>query len=233
VADAFGRIRSVAPSADSLRTLLLQRADAVEKSIRAGFAGLARRFGTAIVAGTAFAAEKTLGDGWELRNRAYVFGKDGALLCTQDKVFLTEFERNVLGLSPGALQDARPFRICHSTVALTICRDTFHEEWEEAFRGVNLWIDLKANGTPFTEEERAGFGKALAARLPGARVRYGVTACLVGRFLDLSWEGESSILEWRNGNVHVLAASRSAGEPQIMIAELPINRAVVRSPAWR
>jgi predicted amidohydrolase len=220
--EALGRIRSAAHGIDSLRDVFLQRAGAVDSALRASFGDLALRYGVAIVAGTAFAAETSPDGVRELRNRAYVFGRNGALLCTQDKVFLTEFERDLLGMSPGALEAARPFRIGGATVALTICRDTFHAEWERIFRGADIWIDIKANGVPFTQEQKESFGRALSSRLPGAEVRYGITACLVGKFLDFTWEGESAAVECVGGVVSILGKARSAQEPQSIMIELSL-----------
>jgi predicted amidohydrolase len=192
------------------------------------FGSRARQYGVAIVAGTAFArvaGEGTDTDGGaggtvELRNRAFVFGRDGRLAYTQDKVYLTEFETDVVGLSPGRVVEAAPFTIAGTRIGLTLCRDTFFDAWEERFRGLDLWIDIKANGVPFTEEERVGFAKALPARLPGAGVRHGITACLVGRYLNLAWEGESSVIECMHGAVRVLASASNAREREILRAEI-------------
>ena len=35
------------------------------------------------------------------------------------------------------------------------------EEWEGLFRGLDLWIDIKGSGVPYTEEARLDFQKAL------------------------------------------------------------------------
>lgn len=215
VASGLARIAAAHGRIGSLRQVFLEQAGVVQDLVEEVFGGLARRHGVAIVAGTAFARV-----GGELRNRAFVFGRDGTLVYTQDKVYLTEFEIDVVGLSPGLVVDAAPFTAAGARIGLTLCRDTFFEAWEERLRGVDLWIDIKANGVPFTAEEREGFAAALPARLPGAGVRNGITACLVGRFLDLAWEGESSVIESIDGEVRVRASASSAREQEILRAEI-------------
>ena len=228
VADGLARLSAADRKIGSLRQVFLEQASMVQDLVREVFGGLARQYGAAIVAGTAFArvaGEGTDTDGGaggtvELRNRAFVFSPDGRLAYTQDKVYLSEFETAVIGLSPGSVDEAAPFAVSGTRVGLTLCRDTFFGEWEQRFRGLDLWIDMKANGVPFTAEEREGFAKALPARLPGAGVRHGITACLVGRYLDLAWEGESSVIECMHGAVRVLASASSAREPEILRAEI-------------
>jgi predicted amidohydrolase len=224
VADGLARLSAANGHVGSLRQIFLEQAAMVRDLVCEVFGGLARQYGVAIVAGTAFA--RVAGDGTdtdrtvELRNRAFVFAPDGRLAYTQDKVYLTEFETDVVGLSPGRLVEAAPFTIAGARIGLTLCRDTFFDAWEERFRGLDLWIDIKANGVPFTAEEREGFAKALPARLPGAGVRHGITACLVGRFLNLAWEGESSVIECAGGIVMVQVSASSARDSEILRAEV-------------
>jgi predicted amidohydrolase len=224
VASGLGRIAAANGRIGSLRQVFLEQAGVVQDLVEEVFGGLARRHGVAIVAGTAFARAAGVGNGTvgtvDLRNRAFVFARDGTLVYTQDKVYLTEFETDVVGLSPGLVVEAAPFTAAGARIGLTLCRDTFFDAWEARLRGVDLWIDIKANGVPFTAEEREGFAAALPARLPGAGVRHGITACLVGRFLDLAWEGESSVIECIDDVVRVRASASSARAQEILRAEI-------------
>jgi predicted amidohydrolase len=169
-----------------------------------------------VLAGTRFARAR---DG-SLRNRVVVYGPDGRVAYTQDKVYLTEFERDVLGLEAAPLGAARGFRIHGYQIGVTICRDTFFEEWEELFEGFDLWIDVKANGVPFTAEERARFLRALPARLAPAHVRYGMTVCLTGGLLDLLWEGESSWIRTDGKGIEFLDRADSPRESELIVAEI-------------
>ena len=221
IQDAIARIRAADPRVGSIRDFLLLVACESETRVAGIFGGLARRYGIAIVAGTTFARAAAADGRDELRNRAFLFDGEGTLIRVQDKVWLSEFETGVLGISPGRPDRVTPIRIGDALVGVTICRDTFSPEWESVFRGADLWIDLKANGAPFTEEERRGFARALPARLPGAGVRCGVTACLVGSFLDLAWEGESSVIQLEGGAVETIARSPSASAAGVLLFDLP------------
>ena len=152
------------PLAHDLGELFLLNSALAESSLRELFGGLARRHGVAIGAGTWFAPAQANGRA-VLVDRAVIFDSSGAQLYTQDKVFLTPFEEGILGLRPGRLSDARPFLLKGRRLALTICRDTYSEEWDGRLAGAELWVDLKANGEPFTQAVR-GELPARPARTP-------------------------------------------------------------------
>jgi len=220
IEEALRRIEAREPLVGGLRELFLLNAGLAEAAARELFGGLARRHRVALGAGTLFAAER--GDrGTRLVNRALVFGRDGKLLHAQDKVLLTEFELEALGLEAGSLDRARPFLLEGRRIGLTICRDTYLEEWELLLAGCDLWVDLKGSGQPFTEQARERFRRALPARLASSGVRYGLTVCLTGRLCGLIWEGESFLVVL-NGDGQVRTAVRAAspaGE-EILLLEL-------------
>ncbi len=182
------------------------------------FGEIAREQRAWVVAGTWFAPDGAGG----LRNRALVMSPDGAVAYTQDKVFLTEIEEQMLRMSPGSVQAAHGVSIRGRDVRLTICRDTFERDWEAQHRGADLWIDIKANGAAFTGEERASFARALPARLAPARVSYGLTVCLTGSLLEFLWEGESSFIRADPaGGTVTLQAARSAAASEVMVVRVP------------
>jgi predicted amidohydrolase len=176
----------------------------------------------AILAGSYFAWSAREGQ-VRLTNRAVVFGPDGSRIYEQDKVYLTPFEEELLGLSPGSVSDGRPFAIAKARVGLTICRDTFFSAWERRLSASDLWVDIKANGTPFTEEERRRFEKALPARIRSGQVPYGLTVCLTGQLLDLLWEGVSSLVGREPaGEVVTRQIAASPRTEEILFLAVPI-----------
>ncbi len=223
--EGWQALRREEPLAGSLRGLLLLNSGFTERVVREVFGGLARRYGVAILAGSYFAAEEVTpvgrAGGVELRNRAWLFGPDGEPLYRQDKVFLTEFETDLLGLSPGSLAGPFGFTLQGRQVGLTLCRDTFHPEWEAIYRSFDLWLDIKANGTAYTPEEAESFRRALPARLVPARVPFGLTTCLTGRFLDLFWEGPSSLERVEGGEVRTVRSACSPRGGEILPIVLP------------
>ena len=153
---------------------------------------LAREYECYIIPGTYFVYEPETKD---LVNRMIVIDPDGGVIYSQDKVYCTPFEEEYCGIEGGEVSDAQPFTIEGQEVAVTICRDTFFSEWEDQFGQVDLWIDIKANGTQFTEEEEERFTRAVPERVEESGSRYGLTLCLTGEAFNLFWEGESSLVD--------------------------------------
>ena len=191
--EAFSAIQRKDPSMDSIQELFLQQSRQVEEIMDRIWGSLAEKHSVFIIAGTWLA--KT---GDQLRNRMAMYGPSGKLFYSQDKVFLTDFELDILNLSPGHIEAAKPVSINGYLVGTTICRDTFFPEWNKVFSGVDTWIDIKANGASYTKEEEVRFFDALPARIEESGVPKGLTVCLTGEFLDFFWEGKSFTVAYDN-----------------------------------
>lgn len=175
----------------------------------------ARRTGMAVLAGTYFAA-----DGGGLVNRAVLYAPDGTAAYIQDKLRLTPFEKQIIGLEPGSAADAELIELDGFQVGLSICRDTFFDDLRTLMKEADIWIDLKANGQAFDRENALLFRRALPARQSEYRFPWGITVCLNGSFLDLFWEGPSevsSFSERREQVVTVEKAERHDDEELIVI----------------
>lgn len=186
--DALVEVLTVEPELGGIVDLFIKPEAWIE--YQRGWSALAKKYGTTIVAGSCFVPEE---DG-RLRNRSFVFGPDGRLVYSQDKVYLTDFETQIVGLVPGQIEDVDFFKVDGRDIALTICRDTYLREWEQKHSGAFLWVDIKANGETYNADQRRNFLKALPMRLAGSDVNLGMTVCAVGSYLDLFWEGESSAI---------------------------------------
>lgn len=123
----------------------------------------------------------------QLYNTALLYSPQGECVLTQRKCYLGDPEIRY-GISPGSLEDVKGFTIEDINMALTICRDTYHKEWDNHFQAAALWIDIKANELPYSEEYYAG---ALPSRLPQSPIDYGLTVSLVGSMLDYTFQGLS------------------------------------------
>ncbi|MFW5745854.1 MAG: carbon-nitrogen hydrolase family protein [Spirochaetota bacterium] len=187
-----------APAAPATpRRVLLEQADWIAEQTLAMWSAIADRHDVVVVAGTLFApagdgrfATATRSD-TELRNRLLVFDPDGELVYTQDKVYLTPVEADVLGLEPGRLADAAPVVVDGVEIGFTICRDTFFDSWAARLGGVDLWIDLRANGEPYSEEVYRRFLGTLPERVATTDASAGLNASLTGEFLGHVWAGPS------------------------------------------
>lgn len=221
--EGLQRIRAREPMVRSFRDLFLLNSGLARRTMEQIFGPLAERHGVSILAGSYFAWDNREGE-VRLVNRAVLFGVDGRVAYSQDKVFLTPFEGELLGVAAGRLEDVAPFPLAGHRVGVTICRDTFFGQWQERLAGSLLWIDIKANGERFTAEERERFLRALPARIAEGPVPYGLTVCLVGGLLDMLWEGESSLVrgDARGGFEFLARAADPAGE-QVLLLEIPVD----------
>ncbi len=170
--------------APSLGDLLVAKAPGLLEESLGRWSKLAAEYEIALVPGTFFVPV----DG-ELRNRLYLIDADGTKHYYQDKVFLTPEEDTLLDLSPGRVADASTVNLGDVSLAITVCRDSYFSEWDEILGDADLWIDLRANGEPYTPEVRRRFGGTLPERVDSTEANGGVSATLTGGFLDLVWEG--------------------------------------------
>lgn len=173
--------------------LLLRELQGVTESYRQGWSRLAKRYNTVLVAGT-----RLHPTGAGPANRVEVWGGGGELLYRQDKIFLTPFEGE-WGFAPGKRGEIASFTIRDHRIVLTICRDAYYRFWEKIHAGADLWLDLKANGALYDQEQQASFLRALPARLAPAGVPRGLTVCAVGSWGPFFWEGRSFVTVLQDG----------------------------------
>lgn len=190
-ADAIADLSGLIAAGGGLPQFLRQAVRGSAGELRRLWSEIAGRYDTWIVAGTAFVVAV---DG-SVRNRAWVFAPDGTLAYRQDKVFLTPFEREEAGLSPGRVAAAETFEIDGRTYGLTICRDTYFDAWEAALRDVDVWIDIRANGEPYDQSVRRRFDGALPERVANVAASAGLSTSLNGEFLDLLWQGPAFVVD--------------------------------------
>ena len=214
--DGLSRIRARDPLINGFRDLFLVNSGLAQRAMDEVFASLARRHEVAIIPGTYFAWGERQKEVM-LFNRVVVYDPTGRIAYSQDKVFLTPFEEQLVGISPGLLEGAEPIVLQGRRIGITICRDTFFSDWLQVHSGVDLWIDIKANGALFTQEERQRFLRAVPARIEEGDIPYGLTVCLTGSLLDMIWEGESSLARKDPGReIRFVEKAASASEEEIL-----------------
>jgi predicted amidohydrolase len=174
-----------------LRRLVRRRAARYGPRINEVWSSVAAEYGVWIVAGSGFVPAS----GGGVYNRAWVFDSTGEVAYYQDKVYLTHFERANLGVVPGSVGDADIFAVDGIDLALTICRDSYFDAWEGEFSLADAWIDVRANGEPYSPAVRERFETALPERVAETPVPLGLSTSLNGRFLDLLWQGPAFVVD--------------------------------------
>jgi len=208
--------------------LLHGLAPATEAWMHETFAAIARRHRATVVAGSYLRAR-----GRGIANASPTFGPDGRALALTDKVnlvlYLEDARGGGLGLAPGRPEDVPLLDTPWGRLATLVCYDGFREPHTRGERfvpmvpvvdaaGADVIANPAANPWPWNlgwihaepgerllradQWRREGLPASLASC---RHVRWGVTAHLVARVLDLRFEGVSEILE-RRGDAAVAIA---------------------------
>lgn len=209
-----------------------------ERFWRGVFGPMARRYGAYIVAGS----HLRLGPGGDLTNASFCFGPDGRLLSTTDKINLVpgmeDRAPKALGLARGDAERLPIVDTPFGRLCTLICYDGFREPHTSLERfvamgprlaargGVAVVANPAANPWPwkepwkFAEPGETGSREEQWQRegLPGSLAdmpfaRWGITAHLVGRVLDLRFDGQSEIVERTASGVRRLARAEHPDRP--------------------
>ena len=228
--------------------VILALAPAADRWMRDTFAAIARRHRATVVAGSHLRARP---DG-SIANSSYTFDPEGRLVATTDKVNLVPFledRRGGLGLAGGDAAEVPVVDCGWGRLATLICYDGFTEPHTQGERftpvapvvdaaGADVIANPAANPWPWRlgwihaepgehllrcdQWRREGLPASLAAL---RHARWGVTAHLVARVLDLRFEGTSEILRRDGDAVTTLARADHHDRGGHLAAVIPAPRA--------
>jgi Carbon-nitrogen hydrolase len=144
-----------------------------------------------------------LPDGPGVYNTAFLWGPDGKLIGTTDKVFLTESERTTLDLTSGDLQAVRAFDTEIGKVGIAISLDAFTPEYLRVLdgQGTRIVIQHDANDTLWAApcktwdwQPQEWLNSVLGSvQDEYANLYVNVCPMQVGNFFDISFDGQSTI----------------------------------------
>jgi len=138
-------------------------------------------------------------------NTAFVFNPSGNLIFQQDKVFLTQMEKD-LGISSGKISGVSTFSIEGKEIGIAISLDAFSPQYVARLERAEVVIQPDANPVKWNSflengrwqpEEWMESAYYIAQRL--GTVRYVVNPMMVGSLLDIRFEGQSSITKKAEG----------------------------------
>jgi hypothetical protein len=136
-------------------------------------------------------------------NTGFLWGPDGSLLGTTDKVFLTESEQATLDLTPGELAEVHPFDTSIGKIGIAISLDAFTPAYLRHLdeQGTRILLQNDANdgiwaGPSQTHEWQPqewlnSVLGSVQAEYPN--LMFNVCPMQVGNFFDLTFDGQSSI----------------------------------------
>ena len=149
------------------------------------------------------ASKVYLPDGSGVYNTAFLWGPDGSLVGTTDKVFLTESERTILDLTPGDLASVRAFDTEMGKVGIAISLDAFTPQYLRVLdgQGTRIIIQNDANDTPWAapcktwEWQPQEWLNSVLGSLQDEYPNLYINVCpmQVGNFFDISFDGQSTI----------------------------------------
>lgn len=144
-----------------------------------------------------------LPDGPGVYNTAFLWGPEGGLIGTTDKVFLTESERNILDLTPGDLSAVRAFDTALGKVGIAISLDAFTPQYLRVLDGLGTRIVIQndANDTLWAapcktcEWQPQEWLNSVLGSLQDEYPNLYVNVCpmQVGNFYDITFDGQSTI----------------------------------------
>ncbi len=209
------------------RALLLAVADHVRAVYTGTFAELARAYSVYIAAGTVLLPHPGQEDD-AVYNTFFLFGPDGAIAGSADKVNLIPLEAEAgLDLTPGNRDDLPVWSTPFATVGPLICYDAWDVELATALveQGAELLLVPSANPEIWTRDVLAERKEGLFARVHELAVA-GVEPFAVGNLAGLPFQGRSWILvpdASAPDGVRIVAHVDSPTRPQVIAAtiELP------------
>ncbi len=166
-------------------------------------------------------------DSGRVYNTFHLFGPDGAVLDTADKVNLIDMEAaRGLHLTPGAREDMSVWRTPIGSFAPLICLDAWDTELAARLvaDGAQMLLVPSADLAPWNEAERREgmFSRVRELGVPG------VEAFAVGRLAGIAFEGRSWILTpdaSASDGVRIVAQAGAVTEPGIVGATVELAAA--------
>jgi predicted amidohydrolase len=214
------------PSLSVPRALLLAIADQMREVYVSTFSELSSACDVHIAAGTILLPHEQADD-QAVHNTFYLFGPDGEVLETADKVNLIGLEgEDGLDLTPGRDADLTVWHTPIGSLAPVICYDAWDAGLVERMvnAGAQMLIVPAPNPEPWDERVSRERREGMYARVAELGVP-GVEAFAVGHLAGMPFEGRSWILVPDPGEpnaVRTLARAQSPTEPEVISATVPL-----------
>ncbi|GAC1378987.1 MAG: carbon-nitrogen hydrolase family protein [Ktedonobacteraceae bacterium] len=154
-----------------------------------------------------------LPDGPGVYNTGFLWGPDGALIGTTDKVFLSSSEKLVLDLTAGELDAVQVFETAIGNIGIAISLDAFTPAYLHKLDSCSACIVIQndANDQPWASPSQTSdwqpqewLNSVLGSlQEEYAHLHYNICSMQVGNFFDIPFDGQSTITK------------KSASEPDL------------------
>src|SRR2546423_11966723 len=146
-----------------------------------------------------------LPDGPGVYNTGFLWGPDGSLVGTTDKVCLTDNEKETLDLTPGNLDSVQAFETEIGKIGIAISLDAFTPEYLQKLdsQGACIVIQNDANDQPWATSSKTcdwqpqEWLNAVLGSLQDdyPHLYYNICSMQVGNFFDVTFDGQSTITQ--------------------------------------
>ena len=143
-------------------------------------------------------------------NTGFLWGPDGKLLGTTDKVFITESEQTTLDLTPGKLNALQAFPTEFGKIGFAISLDAFTPAYLRCLDELEVHILMQndANDQPWTKPSKTCVWQPQewlnsvlgSVQEDYTHLSYNVCPMQVGNFFDLTFDGQSTITKKSNND---------------------------------
>ena len=146
-----------------------------------------------------------LPDGPGVYNTGFLWGPDGNLVGTTDKVFLTDNEKATLDLTPGNLDSVQVFETEIGKIGIAISLDAFTPQYLQRLDSLGACIVIQndANDQPWAGPSKTCDWQPqewLNSVLGSVQddyphLHYNICPMQVGNFFDVTFDGQSTIMK--------------------------------------
>lgn len=179
-----------------VRALFLAKATEIERIYLSVFTKAARKYGAWIIAGS---GTLRWGETKRIYNSSPAITPTGDVMYRQHKVNLVEMEgRGGLDLEPAPLNYMSVVQSPFGDLGVAVCLDAFQDEVRQRLMGLGaqILIQPSANNGPWNEwQQQDWLRSSFAAVAENNEFDLAINPMLVGNFLDVEFEGQSSIID--------------------------------------
>jgi Carbon-nitrogen hydrolase len=220
--------RRLYPGISLVRSLLLSLSDVMYRPFEATLSRLAARHSIYLAATTVTphvhcststvdinrfgrrnAGKVYLPDGPGVYNTGFLWGPDGRLIGTTDKVFLTDSEKATLDLTPGELENVNAFETEIGKIGMAISLDAFTPEYLQTLDSLETCIVIQNDANDqlwaspsktYDWQPQEWLNSVLGCIQDDyPRLYFNICPMQVGNFFDVTFDGQSTITR-KSGN---------------------------------
>jgi len=227
-------LKSILWRTSFVRTLFLMHSQTILERFVRIFNEFSRKYGVYVVAGSLLLPDLKFSEGkivvvnkGRIYNTSLTFDQNGNIIGIQRKVHLVDIEGpSGLDISNGELSSIEVIKTDFANLGIAICYDSFHTDAVEilAKKGAEVLVQPSANPEEWTKAQEEDWKRGCWLMVQRfEQIKYGINPMMVGKMLDLKFEGVSSIVtkaKYTKDRSGYLVKAKSKDEEEVIYADL-------------